>query len=171
MMSKSNIGVFTLVPVLCVLTLFLLLSFVSVSVILAGSTVYESIAENMDQNYEKRVTLAYLTTKIRQNDRGIIGIEEVNGINMLAIRENFGEENLWAALFGEAVTYIYFDAGSNALREILLFDGDEFELSDGEFIISSQGFDINLTDRYIEISLTGGDGMLRTSRVTLRAAG
>ena len=168
MMSKSNAGIFTLLPVLCVLTLFLLLSVMSVSVILAGSTVYENIAENMDNNYEKRVTLSYLTTKIRQNDRGNIGIEEVNGINMLAIREDF-----WGLM--EFVTYIYYDEENNCIREIFLDITDgaviNFELSDGEHIINSHGFEFNLSGRYAEIVLTGEDGITRTSRINLRAAG
>ena len=166
MMSKSNASVFTLMPVLFVLTLFLLLSFVSVSVILAVSTVYEGISENMEQNYEKRVTLSYLTTKIRQNDRGNISIEEVNGINMLAVREDF-----WGMF--EFVTYIYYDEANNCIREIFLEVEDgrtiDFALADGEYIISSQGFEFELSDRHAEINLTGEDGITRTSRVTLRA--
>jgi hypothetical protein len=168
MLSKSNVSVFTLVPVLCVLTLFLLLSVVSVSVILAGSTVYESISENMDQNYEKRVTFSYLTTKIRQNDRGNISIEEVNGINMLAITEDF-----WGMF--EFVTYIYFDEENNCIREIFLEVENgrtiDFALNAGEHIIDSYGFEFVLSDRYAEISLAGEDGITRTSRITFRATG
>jgi len=168
MMSKSNVNFFTLLPVLCILTLFLLLSVVSISVILAGSTVYESISENMEQNYDKRVTLSYLTTKIRQNDRGNISIEEVNGINMLAIREDF-----WG--FMEFVTYIYYDEANNCIREIFLEIENgrtiDFALADGERIINSRGFEFSLSDRHAEIVLTGEDGITRTSRITLRATG
>ena len=168
MMSKSNVSIFALMPVLFVLTLFLLLSFVSVSVILAGSTVYESISENMDHNYEKRVTLSYLTTKIRQNDRGNISIEEVNGIDMIAIKETFWD------IF-DFVTYIYYDEDNSCIREIFLEVENgrtiDFALADGEHIINSQGFEFNLSDRYAEIILTGKDGITRTSRITLRAGG
>jgi hypothetical protein len=167
MMSKSNAGIFTLLPVLFVLTLFLLLSVVSISVILAGSTVYESIAENMDQNYEKRVTLSYLTTKIRQNDRGNISVEEVNGINMLAIKDDW--------IIFEFVTYIYYDEENSCVREMVLMveDGEiiDFNLADGEYIISSYGFEFNLSNSYAEIILIGEDGITRTSRITLRATG
>ncbi|MCL2099666.1 MAG: DUF4860 domain-containing protein [Oscillospiraceae bacterium] len=168
MMGKSNTGIFTLLPVLCVLTLFLLLSFVSVSVILAGSTVYESISENMDNNYEKRVALSYLTNKIRQNDRGIIGAEEVMGINMLAIREDF---------FGmfEYVTYIYYDEDSGCIREILLLadSGEtlEFALSDGEEIVASGGFEFDVSERSAEITLTCRNGITQTALITLRTGG
>ena len=166
MMSKSNVSVFTLMPVLFVLTLFLLLSFTAVSVILAGSTVYEGISDNMEQNYEKRVTLSYLTTKIRQNDCGNIDIEEVNGINMLAIREDF-----WGMF--EYVTYIYYDEANKCIREIFLESEDgrtiDFELSDGEYIIGAQDFNLILSDWHVEIFMTGEDGIMRTSLITLRA--
>ena len=78
MLTKSNVSGFTLVPVLFVLTLFLLLSFLAVSVIMAGGSVYEKISENMDDNYDRRVTFSYLTTKIRQNDSS-----DSNGMKIL----------------------------------------------------------------------------------------
>ena len=165
MMTKSNVTAFTLIPVLCVLTLFLLLSVISVSVILAGSTVYESISHNMDQNYEKRVTLSYLTTKIRQNDCGNLSIKEINGINMLAIKEDY-----WG---WEFVTYIYYDEANACIREIFLDVEDgrtiDFSITDGEEIISSRGFDFNIADGYAEINLIDEDGILHTSRLALRA--
>jgi hypothetical protein len=152
-----------------VLTLFLVLSFGAVSVIIAGSAVYESIAGDMDENYEKRVTVAYLTTKIRQNDNDGIRIlaEEVNGVSMLAIRETF-----WG--WWEFVTYIYHDPDSGFIREIFLEvmdDGstEEFALSDGEEIIASGGFGFSVTDRYVEISVTAGDGVTRSSRIGFRS--
>jgi hypothetical protein len=165
MISKSNVSAFTLIPVLCVLTLFLLLSFVSVSVIIAGSGVYEGISHNMDQNYEKRVTLSYLTTKIRQNDCGNISIKEVNGINMLAIKEEF-----WG---WEFVTYLYYDAESSCIREIFLEVENgrtiDFALRDGEEIISSHGFEFNLSDNCAEIIMIDEKGVVHTSRVSLRS--
>jgi len=90
MLTKSNVSGFSLVPVLFVLTLFLLLSALSISVIIAGSSVYEKISVNMDNNYDRRVTFSYLATKIRQNDSGgSIYIEEKNGVRMMAIKEKY----------------------------------------------------------------------------------
>jgi hypothetical protein len=128
----------------------------------------------MEQNYEKRVTLSYLTTKIRQNDSGNVGIEEVHGINMLAIRESFEIMEGWSLDF---VTYIYYDEANNCIREIFLDASDGMEidsvfraLADGEEIITSHGFEFYVSGSYVEIELTDEEGITHTSRVTLRAS-
>jgi len=166
MMAKSNISAFSLISILCVLTLFLVLSFGAVSVIIAGSAVYENIAQSMDGNYEKRVTMAFLANKIREHDSGSIGVEQFNGVNAIAVRETFLGWDGW-----EFVTFIYFDAENGVIREIYLDAEfvDEFELTDGAEIISSGGFDFVVSETYIKIILTGSDGITRESRISLRA--
>jgi len=165
MMTKSNVGKSSLVPVLFVLTLFLLLAFTSVSVILAGGNVYEKISGNMEKNYDKRVALSYLTTKIRQNDGGgNIYAEDKNGVKMLAIKETDGSD--------EYVTYIYYYGGY--IREIYLgLDKTEktigFDLNYGEKIIESKGFTFDMSGDSIKISLTDMNGNLQSAQVTLRS--
>ena len=175
MLTKSNVSGFTLVPVLFVMTLFLMLSVMSVSVILAGSGVYQKISDGMERNYDRRVTFSYLTTKIRQNDSdGNIYVEEKNSVKMLAIKEN--------DMGDEYVTYIYYydptpedktnDDGS--IREIFLeFDKDgktiDFDLSDGEEIIKSQGFEFELLSDRIKINLTDENGNLQSTQLVLRS--
>ena len=166
-MTKSKVGSSTLIPVLFVLTLFLLLSALSVSVILAGSSVYEKISANMDQNYDRRVTFSYLTTKIRQNDSaGEIYVKTIDGVEMIAIHET-GEEY---------ITYIYYHDGH--IREIYLeLEGDgqtvEFELDWGEEIIQAEGFEFNFSeDRgQIEMKLTDSKGYVQSTKIYLRSRG
>jgi len=168
MLTKSNVSSFTLIPVLFVLTLFLLLSALSISVILAGSTVYEKIADNMDANYDRRVTFSYLTTKIRQNDsHGSIYVEEKDGVNMIAIKEVYDLDD-------EYVTYIYYYDGY--IREIYLdveSDGNtiEFGLDDGDEIIKANGLSFNFNDEKdgIEINLIDIEGKIQTTKVVLRS--
>ena len=175
MLTKSNVSSFSLIPVLFVLTLFLLLSALSISVIIAGSTVYEKISENMDNNYDRRVTFSYLSTKIRQNDSaGSIYVEKkydpVNNkdVNMIAIKETdqfFGDEY---------VTYIYYYDGY--IRELffeLESDGKtvDFELDWGDEIIKAEGFDFYFSDENdkIEMSLTDSEGQIQCTKVFLRS--
>jgi len=169
MLTKSNVSSFSLIPVLFVLTLFLLLSALSISVILAGSTVYEKISNNMDNNYDRRVTFSYLATKIRQNDSaGSIYIEEKDGVNMIAIKETdqfFGDEY---------VTYIYYYDGY--IREIffeLEKDGKtvDFDLDWGDEIIKADGFEFKFSDQSdkIEMSLTDSEGHVQSTKVFLRS--
>ena len=171
MLTKSNVSSFSLIPVLFVLTLFLLLSALSISVILAGSTVYEKISDNMDNNYDRRVTFSYLTTKIRQNDsNGSISIvqkefiEHIDGkdivkiVDMIAIKES---ELL------EYITYIYYYEGY--IREI--FTDIEFEPGWGEEIIKAEGFEFRFSDNEhkIEMKLTDVDGKIQATKVYLRS--
>ena len=167
MLTKSNVSGFTLMPVLFVMTLFLMLSVMSVSVILAGSGVYQKISDDMEKNYGRRVTFSYLTTKIRQNDsRGNIYVEEKNGTEMLAIKETDGTD--------EYVTYIYYYDGY--IKEIYLeLDGGgrtiDFDLSDGEDIIESQGFEFELLSDRIKMNLTDENGNPQSAQIVLRSQG
>ena len=161
MLAKSNVSGFTLIPVLFVLTLFLLLSALSVSVILAGSTVYEKISADMDQNYDRRVTFSYLATKIRQNDRtGCISVEQKEGVDMIAIKENEFE-----------TTYIYYFEGY--IRELFVDADTAFELDWGDGMIKAEGFDFVFVENKneIEMSLTDSGGNVQSTKVYLRSGG
>jgi outer membrane lipoprotein-sorting protein len=188
MLTKSNVSGFTLVPVLFVLTLFLLLSALSVSVILAGSTVYEKIADNMDDNYDRRVSFSYLATKIRQNDssgsiyvanvmydkdrNGYVeredGAEDKDDIKMIALKESYDG--------GEEVTYIYYHNGY--IRELYLTiesDGKTvvFELDWGDEIIQVEGFEFDFKEdeNAITMTLTDRDGNKQSTMLFLRSQG
>ena len=164
MLTKSNVSSFTLIPVLFVLTLFLLLSALSISVILAGSSVYEKISDNMEDNYDRRVTFSYLATKIRQNDiGGSIYIETKDGVPMIAIKESYDGDEL--------ITFIYHYDG--AIREILVdaADKDGFDFDWGTEIIKAEGFDFEFceNEEKIEMSLTDSYGNVQSTRVVLRS--
>ncbi|MCL1792911.1 MAG: DUF4860 domain-containing protein [Oscillospiraceae bacterium] len=161
MLTKSNVSGFTLIPVLFVLTLFLLLSALSVSVIMAGSAVHEKISADMDANYERRVTFSYFATKIRQNDKtGIISVEKKHGVDMIAIKESESE-----------TTYIYYFDGY--VRELFVDDDTAFELDWGEGIIQAGGFDFDFDENKNEIkmSLTDQSGEVQSTKVYLRSGG
>ena len=165
MLTKSNVSGFTLVPVLFVLTLFLLLAVLSISVILAGSSVYEKISDNMENNYDRRVTFSYLATKIHQNDiGGNIYVEEKDGVPMIAINEISDGE--------EYVTYIYYYDG--AIREAYLdmASAKEFDFDWGEEIIKAEGFEFYFSDdkEKIEMSLTDSYGNTQKTMVALRSS-
>jgi len=167
MLTKSNVSGFTLVPVLFVLTLFLLLSALSISVILAGSTVYEKISDNMDNNYDRRVTFSYLANKIRQNDvGGSISVENKDGLQMLAISET-------DEIFGdEYVTYIYYYKGF--IREIFLTVENngatvDFNPDWGDEIIKANNFSFDLTGEGIILKFTDSEGSEQYTRIALRS--
>ena len=155
-MTKSNVGSFSLIPVMFVLTLFLLLSALSISIILAGSTVYEKISDSMDNNYDRRVSFSYITNQIRQNDsKGCISIEtkydDKNDcdVNMIAIKDD------------DLIIYIYYYDGYiwTTPRE----NDDtplDFGFDWGDKIIEAEGFDFDFSEdlTQIRMSLTDKNG-------------
>jgi hypothetical protein len=168
MPEKPNTARISLAPVLFVLLLFLLLSLLSVSVIIAGGSVYEAVSENMEENYSRRVTFSYLSTKIRQNDAfGRISAAQKDGTQMIAIKENFAGE--------EFVTYIYYHDGY--LRELFIeiIDGGvmDFELSWGKRIIPAENFTFYFEEETgkIKMSLTDKDKNTQSAEVYIRSAG
>ena len=158
-MAKSS-GSF--IPVVFVLTLLLLLSILSGAVIIAGNNAYKKIADSMDENYDKRVSLSYVVTKIRQNDViGRIHTETKDGVDMLAINESFGDFHY--------VTYLYYY--NDFIREIYLFADEytEFELGDGLPIISAGGLAFETDSDSIKLSVTDTIGRTQSVTVTLRS--
>ena len=155
---------YTMIPVVFVLTLFLILSALSCMIIIRGSGVYEKLTENMERNYETRVSFSYVATKLRQSDRaGFIIADEIDGVPVLGVKEKYGDE--WY------VTYVYYYDGW--IREIMLdyYGGEtiEFDLSDGDGIIKSRSFGFAFEGDRVILSLEKEDGRVQELGVTLRS--
>ena len=165
MAKNSSPNNSAMIPVIFVLTLFLILSAMSCMIIIQGSGVYQKLIENMDKNYETRVTFSYISTKIRQSDKtGYVMTAEKDGVQMLGIKEEYSGE--WY------VTYVYYYDGY--IREIMLdYYNDQtidFNLSDGDKIIKSNEFTFNISAHRIEMSLLKDDGTLKKSNLYLRSS-
>lgn len=163
-MTKSAGGRHSFVSVVFILTIFFLLAILSESVILAGSNVYKKIAVSMDENYEKRVSLSYIATKIRQNDvAGCVYAENINGIETLALKEDYDGF--------EFVTYLYYYDGY--IREIYLdmYEGStiDFEPGDGDAVIRTEGMDFKVSEGRVEISVKDTKGRVQTLTIALRS--
>lgn len=117
--------------------------------IMVGANVYSSTASAMNENYEKRIDISYVTEKIRQWDEAenlligkfhdktaLIHTEIVNG------RRYF--------------TYIYQENG--ALRELMVREGLDTRKMQGEEIIRAHGFKIRQEGAMYDILITGTDG-------------
>ncbi len=164
-MNKSSNSRSSLASMAVILTLFLLLTTLSGAVILSGNNIYKKIADSMGENYEKRISLSYLATKIRQNDvQGSIYTEMKDDVKMLAIREDSDGF--------EFVTYLYYYDGY--IREIFLdiYEGTvpDFKLSDGDPIVSTGGFDFQLYTDCILLSIKNRSGDVQNLTIALRAS-
>lgn len=117
--------------------------------IMLGANVYSNTASAMNENYEKRIDISYVTEKIRQWDEteslsigkfhdktALIHTETVNG------RKYF--------------TYIYQQKG--ALRELMVREGLDTRKMQGEEIVRAHGFEIKQEGSIYDITITGTDG-------------
>lgn len=116
-----------------VMLLFLIIVILSVTIILLGRNIYNNINSDRKDNYEVRVSLSYIANKIRQADRcDAVDIKDINGDPAVVIKETYDDINY------ETWIYNY----DNSLYEILIDEGNTFNLSDGMKIIEVDSFDI-----------------------------
>ncbi len=116
-----------------ILLLFLMLVIMSIIIILLGKDVYSTINNDRSVNYEKRVSLSYIATKIRQSDKDkAVRIDSLNNENAVVINEIYDD--------AAYETWIYFY--NNALYEMFTDEGFEFNLEDGMKILDVDSFNI-----------------------------
>lgn len=116
-----------------IMLLFLMIVFLSVMIIMLGSDIYSGINNDRTGNYEKRVSLSYVSNKIRQNDKkDCVRIESLNGENAVVINEVFDDARY--------ETWIYFY--DNAIYEMFIDAGMEFNPDDGMKILKVESFNI-----------------------------
>lgn len=116
-----------------IMLLFLMIVFLSVMIIMLGKDIYSEINNDRTGNYEKRVSLSYVANKIRQNDKeSSIMIESLNGENAVVINEVYDG--------AKYETWIYFY--NNAIYEMFIDAGMEFNLDDGIKILDVESFNI-----------------------------
>ncbi len=132
MIKEKNLNKFSFQFVFIML-LFLMIVILSVMIILLGKDVYLDINCNRNSNYTKRVSLSYVSNKIRQNDEnGNIRIEDVNGSNAIVITETYDTENY--------ETWIYYY--DNSIYEMFTDAGMKFNPDDGMRIMDIENFEI-----------------------------
>lgn len=164
MFIKSK-GAYASIPVVFVLMLFLTISILSCAIIAAGGSVYSGISDDMDYNYESRVSFAYLTTKIRQGDNsGMITSEKFHDVEVLAVSEEYDEDFA-------VCTYLYYYDGY--IRELFFERGLGLEegmaLDDGDKIVEAGGFDIKIDGKIVTMTLTGRDNNTYSTKISLRS--
>lgn len=129
--------------------LFATFAICAFSLIMVGANVYSNTSGAMNENYEKRIDISYVTEKIKQWD-------EKDSIFIGTFH------NKTALIHTEMVqgkkyrTYIYQENG--ALRELMVRDGLNTEKMQGEKIVSAKGFEIKEQDQLYDIKITGNDG-------------
>ena len=139
-----------MVDILFPLLVFAIFLIAALLMILIGARVYRNTAVRMTENFGVQTSIAYVTTKIHQNDRqGAISVTEFGGANALVIEDRFED--------APYQTWIYYYDGS--LREVLAPEGAAFEPESGTAIIDVAGFAIEqLSDQLYKLTSIDTNG-------------
>lgn len=142
-----------------IILLYLLFTFISVSLLLVGGEVFSNISNSIDDNYDIRTSLSYVRVKLRQGDeKNNIYIDENNETPRLIIEEGDGRD------IYQTIIYHY----DGALYEMYIKKGVPFKQSDGDRIIDLEKLDFNIRDNLVEISTESKDGTTDSFFVALR---
>jgi prepilin-type N-terminal cleavage/methylation domain-containing protein len=167
--TKGTQG-YTLVELVTVLAIMGILGTMLVSMLDVGVQFYRTADTAMDNQSNARLAIAYITVKIRQNDvtGGISVIPETdssnNQLQVLQIND--------ASSTSGNIFWIYFDNGTNTLREQ---SGTDFDttLGDGVEIAELSSFSIVPTGAslYYTVNAVSADGsVVLTQNITLRSS-
>lgn len=117
--------------ILAILCSFVIGSLVLVNV---GVHVYKKVVENNAENFSLRASLAYVATKVRQNDRvDNVSVMEEEGVPILVLKEELES--------GTYRTMIYCYKGK--LRELFQEESMEYKLADGLEVTDLAKFDVS----------------------------
>lgn len=137
MKQKSNRHI---IDVLFVIGLFSIFALSAVFLITIGADIYRKTVTHMDENFNTRTSLAYLTEKLRQADHeNRISLGSLEGHPSLILRSESG---------GTAYrTYIY-EADGN-LQELMMREDLTLSASAGQSILEVEDFSITLINSHL----------------------
>ena len=150
-----------IIDLLFTLALFCVFAATSLAVVIIGANVYKNTVSKMDNNFRVRTSAAYISEKIRQNDKvGAVYVSQIQKEPALVLEQEH-EENIYQ-------TWIYSYEGT--LREVFTEKGTDILPSDGQEIMQIQDLEIRkLLDNLIEFSVIGEDGKTTTQLICLRS--
>ena len=149
-----------MVDVLFVLSLFCVFAFSALMLVIIGANVYKKTAAHMDSNYISRISYAYLSEKIRQNDRSdALFIGSYGDGDALIISEEINGKTYY--------TYLYQYDGT--LRELFTNTPETLSPSAGQVIMDCSSFSVSAVgNRLYLCSLTASNGEETTLYVSTR---
>lgn len=133
------------------IVLFATFAVCAFGIIMIGAQVYSHTASAMNDDYEKRIDISYVTEKVRQWDEqksieittfhkktALMHVEKIDGMTYL--------------------TYIYQEDG--ALRELMVRKGLDTKKMQGEKITSAKGFMVSKKNDIYHIKIKGMDDQI-----------
>ncbi|SCY07798.1 MULTISPECIES: DUF4860 domain-containing protein [unclassified Butyrivibrio] len=145
--------------VICLMLLFLLSA---LTIIAIGASIYKKNVAQTNDNYAQRVSIAYVTEKVRQSDvSGSIFVRELFGQNVLVFQQEVNGD-----LYN---TYIYSHEGY--LMELFARDDlESFYPQTGQKILKINSFMIEkASDDLLRATITEEDGQEETVYISIHS--
>ena len=143
---------------LIALLLFGVFSVCVLAVLLTGADAYRRLTDRDRAAFDRRTTLQYIATRVRQGDReGGVSVAEFNGLDALVFDEGDGY-----------VTRVYCHNGY--IVELYAEEYLDLDLSSGEPIMAAEPLDFSMEDGLLKVT-SGEDSLVLSLRSGKGAAG
>ena len=131
--------------------LFAVFAVCAFSLSMIGANIYSHTASVMNEDYEERIDISYVTEKIRQwDEKDSIEIGSFHGRTALIHTEKINGKKY--------NTYLYQEKG--ALRELMAREGLDTTTMQGEKIVEAKDFSVIETKQLYHIKIQGSDGKI-----------
>ena len=152
----------SIVDMLFLLALFGVFLISALFVVFFGAYIYQNTVNNMEDNYNARTTVSYITEKLhRADEAGSINITTENASSVIAMTQHTD--------FGDYITYMYLY--DNSLKELTLRSDAELNKAAGVDIFSLTAFKATAEGNGMyKFEITDTDGATNIFYVTLSAA-
>lgn len=132
-----------------VLVLFAVFAITVLFVLMSGAGVYKNTQELMQERYEERTALSYITAKVNHNDTaGTVYVTDLDGLDALAFKTD--SDGI------KAITYMYYYGG--AIRELTCPEDIVLTPDAGQKIIEASDLDFETDGDLITVICTGTKG-------------
>ena len=142
-----------------VLVLFAVFAITVLMVLMTGANVYKNTQAIMQQRYEERTCLSYITAKVNNLDaKGQVSVSEFNGREALVFKSNVGGI--------ESETKMYYYGGY--VRELTTPLNAKLKPSAGQKIVPAKDLDFKADGDLLTVTCTGTTG--KTASISLDIA-
>ena len=152
-----------IIDILFVLTLFGLFALSAIFLISVGANVYSKTVDHMDENFDTRTSLAYITEKIRQSDQeGGVCVGKLNDRDAIIITTHGSDTDYY--------TYLYQHDGY--LKELMVRQDISLGPEAGQNIIKVSDFSVTpISDKLMNCHISINDEQTFDLLISVHAGG
>lgn len=152
-----------IIDILFVLTLFGLFALSAIFLISVGANVYSKTVDHMDENFDTRTSLAYITEKIRQSDQeGGVCVGKLNDRDAIIITTHGSDTDYY--------TYLYQHDGY--LKELMVRQDISLGPEAGQNILKISDFSVTpISDKLMNCHISINDEQTFDLLISVHAGG